>query len=83
MVFRKVVLFIALILPLALCACLNIQQAVSRENPDSGGQQNVSNFDFTLIPGEGGVEASSAERTAADCAPLSGNSKEKFFATRV
>ena len=79
MVFRKVVLFIALILPLALWACLNFQQAVSRENPDSGGQHNVNNFDFTLIPGEGRVKVSSAEQTTVSCAPLGADSKEKLL----
>ncbi len=79
MVLRKVVLFIALILPLALWACLNFQQAVSRENPDSGGQHNVNNFDFTLIPGEGGTQSVSADQTVVSCTPLETDSKDKLL----
>ncbi len=79
MVFRKVVLFIALILPLTLWACTNFQQAISREHTDSGGQQNVNKFDFTLIPGEVGLGAASTESTAASCPPLGGDSREKLL----
>ena len=79
MMFRKVVLFMALILPLALWACLNFQQAVSREKPDSGGQHNVNNFDFTLVPGEGKALVSSAEPTNTNCTPLETDSKEKLL----
>lgn len=79
MVFRKVVLFIALILPLALWACLNFQQAISRENPDSGGQHNVNNFDFTLIPGESGSQSVATEKNTANCNPLDAQSKEKLL----